>query len=241
VNEQATAHALYKKLLTLYPQAFREQLGESMEQTFNDLYKERQTEGGWFGVVLWMFVETAMGIVKEHVLLITEGATMKNMFANPRSAAAISSILYLPAAIIFLFDVLGVSKDFWPLPISPEIVVPVAVLLVPVALIVSGAPIKLPAIISFFFVLPFLILELATRSNLPRSNASIGLFVFLWLLPTIFFAILIPVVRNVQVGNNLMANSVSLLLRVVFLVVLAWEWGVLVIDQMPCFLGATGC
>ena len=233
--------ALYKKLLALYPRAFRQRLGESMEQTFNDLYKERQTKGGWFGFVLWMFLETTTGIVREHVLLLTEGATMKNILANPGSAATISTVLYVPAAIILLFDVLGVSKDFWPLPVSPAIVVPVAFLLVPVALIISAAPIKLPAIISFLLVLPFLILELATSSNLPRSNASMGLFMFLWLLPIIFFAILKPIVQNVRVGNNTMTNSVALLPRVVFLVAIAWAWGTLVIDQMPCFLGATGC
>ena len=78
---------LYQKLLSLYPQRFKEQLGESMEQTFNDLYQERKTEGGWFGFVLWTFAETAIGIVREHVLLLTKGATMKNILANPGSAA----------------------------------------------------------------------------------------------------------------------------------------------------------
>ena len=29
---------LYKKLITLYPRPFRDELGESMEQTFNDIY-----------------------------------------------------------------------------------------------------------------------------------------------------------------------------------------------------------
>jgi hypothetical protein len=37
-----TVRALYKKLLGLYPRAFRERLGESMEQTFNDLCNERK-------------------------------------------------------------------------------------------------------------------------------------------------------------------------------------------------------
>jgi hypothetical protein len=239
--DQETIHTLYKKLLTFYPQGFREQLGESMQQTFNDLYKERQTEGGWFGFVLWTFVETAMGILREHVLLLAEGATMKNMLANPRSAALISFILCLPAAIILLFDMMGVSQDFWPLPISPGIVVPVAFLLLPVALIVSRAPIRVPAIIGFFFVLPFLILELVTSSNLPRSNASIVLFVFLWLLSTAFIAILMLIVRNVRAGSNILANPVFLLFSVVFLVSIGWEWSALVIDQMPCFLGASGC
>jgi len=98
---------LYRKLVTLYPQRFKEQLGESMEQTFNDLYSERQTQGRSFEFVLWMFVETAMGIIREHVIRITEGNTMKNILANPKSAAIISFIFCLPLAVpyvIFIFD-----------------------------------------------------------------------------------------------------------------------------------------
>jgi len=87
MNGQETARTLYKKLLALYPRGFRDRLGESMQQTFNDLCKERQTKGGWFGFLLWTFVETAVGIVREHVLLLTKGATMNNMLANPNSAA----------------------------------------------------------------------------------------------------------------------------------------------------------
>ena len=72
---------LYNKLLTLYPRGFKEQLGESMEQTFNDLYNERkrQTERGLFKFVLWMFVETAVGITREYILIITHGDYMKNI------------------------------------------------------------------------------------------------------------------------------------------------------------------
>jgi len=87
MNGQATARTLYKKLLTLYPRRFRERLGESMQQTFNDLCRERQTDDGWFGFMLWTFAETAIGIVKEHVLLLIERDRMKNILANPSSAA----------------------------------------------------------------------------------------------------------------------------------------------------------
>ena len=100
MNEQATAHTLYKKLLRLYPREFRERLGESMEQTFDDLYKERQVNGSRSGFIVWMFVETAVGIVREHVQLITEGASMKNTLAYPRSAALISAILLAVAFIV---------------------------------------------------------------------------------------------------------------------------------------------
>jgi hypothetical protein len=95
-----TIHALYKKLLRLYPPEFREELGESMEQTFYDLYKEQRSESLWFGFVLWMFVETAIGIVREHMLLITEGASMRNTFAYSRPAALISAILLVVTFIV---------------------------------------------------------------------------------------------------------------------------------------------
>jgi hypothetical protein len=114
---QRTIHTLYKKLIRLYPRGFRERLEESMLQTFNDLYKERQAEDGWFGFVLWMFVETAVGIVREHVLLITEGDRMKNTLAIPRSAALLSSILLAAAFIVApLIYLVGNLRDtFGPL------------------------------------------------------------------------------------------------------------------------------
>jgi hypothetical protein len=62
IHEQQFVRTLYKKLLALYPSRFRERMGESMEQTFNDLYTERQTKYGGFSVFLWMFVETALGL-----------------------------------------------------------------------------------------------------------------------------------------------------------------------------------
>jgi len=68
--DQRAVQALYKKLLAPYPRGFRERLGESMEQTFNDLYKERQQERRLFSFVFWMFAETAIEIFRERLLLI---------------------------------------------------------------------------------------------------------------------------------------------------------------------------
>jgi len=99
--DQNTVRALYRKLLRLYPQAFREQLGESMEQTFNDLCNEkRQTRKGLFGFFLWTFIETAAGIIREHVLLITQGDTMKSIISNPRSAALVGFLFALPFVVM---------------------------------------------------------------------------------------------------------------------------------------------
>ena len=100
MNEQGTIPTLYRKLLTLYPRQFRERLGESMEQTFHDLCKERQKKSGWFSFVLWMFVETTVGIVREYVLLITQGVMMTNILPNARSAGLVSSILLAVALVV---------------------------------------------------------------------------------------------------------------------------------------------
>ena len=98
-------------------------------------------------------------------------------------------------------------------------------------------------LISFIFcVLPFMILEWATRSDLPRSNASLMLWIVMWFLSAVFIAILIPIVRNLrQAVNGIQANPVSLLVRVGLLILFAWNWGFLVMDQMPCFLGVPNC
>lgn len=100
--DQEAVGSLYKKLLSLYPRAFRERLGESMEQTFNDLCNERKRQKGrgLFAFVLWVFVETAIGIIKEQILLITQGKTMQTITTDLRSAAIISFILVLPFAIL---------------------------------------------------------------------------------------------------------------------------------------------
>jgi hypothetical protein len=182
--DQNTVRTLYKKLLTLYPRGFRERLGESMEQTFNDLCSERkrETDQSYLSFVLGMFVETAIGITKEYILLITQGDPVKNILTNFRS----------------------------------------------------------PTIISLVLVFPFIILELLNRRNF-HEGFPIVLFVLMWLLPMIFIVILMPILRNVQAGNSIIANPINLLLRVAFLALIAWMWVGILIDQMPCFLGVPNC
>ena len=130
MHEQEIVQTLYRRLLTLYPRTFKERLGESMEQTFLDLWREkRQTKKELFGFVLWTFI--AAGDIMQTVRITLGSSTA----------------------------------------------------------------------MSFLLVLPLLILELATRSNLPRSNAGMGLFVYLWLLATISFSILTTLVRKVREGT----------------------------------------
>jgi hypothetical protein len=181
--DQNIVHALYKKLITLYPRVFRERLGESMEQTFQDLWnEEQQTKQELPSFILWTFSETAIGIFRERLLLISPGDIMQTILTN----------------------------------------------------------LRLPALISLLLVIPFMILELVNRRNFNESF-PFPLFGFLWFLPIIFIVTLTPIVQTVRTGNSVLVKPISLLLRVALLLFIAWFWGSLVIDQLPCFLGVPNC
>ena len=183
IYEQETVRTLYRKLLRLYPPGFRERLGRSMEQTFNDLYNERrQFRNGLISFTIRTFTETAIGIAREHILLITEIDSMKNILTNIRS----------------------------------------------------------PALIGLLFVVPFMIMEVVNTQNF-NAIFNIPLFGIMWLLPVLFILTGMPIVRSRRTGNKILAHPVSLLLRVIFMIALAWAWGSGVIDQMPCFLGVPNC
>ena len=109
----AMVHTLYKKLVTLYPREFRERLGESMEQTFIDLCDEkRQTKKELFGFVFWTFIETAIGIFREHLLLISPGDIMQTMLKTLGSSALISFLLILPLMIMEVVNRRSFNEDF---------------------------------------------------------------------------------------------------------------------------------
>jgi len=113
IHEQEIVHKLYRKLLTLYPREFRERLGESMEQTFHDLCNEkRQTKKELFSFILWTFTETAIGIFREHLLLISQGVVMQTMLKTTGSSALISLLLILPFMIMEVVNRRNFNEDF---------------------------------------------------------------------------------------------------------------------------------
>lgn len=58
----------YGALLRLYPKPYYERFGDSMIQTFNDLYREQKATGkNSFRFTLWLFLETLFGIIREHL------------------------------------------------------------------------------------------------------------------------------------------------------------------------------
>lgn len=114
-----TARSLYKKLLALYPHEFREQLGESMEQTFADRYHERRREQvqGLVGFVLWMYVETAVGVMQEHLFALKERSRMQQPFLlNLRTSAFLSFLIVLPFMLLEAVNRRAFNEGF-PLPL----------------------------------------------------------------------------------------------------------------------------
>ena len=111
--EQKAVHRLYRKLVDLYPRGFKERLAESMQQTFQDLWNEkRQTKKELFGFVLWTFFETATGICREHLLLISPGDVMQTILRTSGSSALISVLIILPFMIMEVVNRRNFNEDF---------------------------------------------------------------------------------------------------------------------------------
>jgi hypothetical protein len=101
----------YAKLLRLYPKPYYERFGEGMEQTFNDLLRERaEEERGLFGCALWMFVETFAGIMRENITFILMQNITKRLSVW---AAVVALILMVPlVAMQFTDEVIWTLFDF---------------------------------------------------------------------------------------------------------------------------------
>jgi hypothetical protein len=90
------ARAAYRRLLGLYPRNFRERFGDSMEQTFDDLRRERSASGGgMLRLVVWLFAETSLGVVRENVAALSRARP-----AHHHRYALIGLLLFLPIAIL---------------------------------------------------------------------------------------------------------------------------------------------
>jgi len=99
-NEHATARyrKIYAKLLRFYPKPYHVRFGEGMEQTFNDLCRERKEAGeGLFAFALWAFVEASAGIIRERRTIIMK--KNKNIIGIVLAAAFILLLLLLVTQI----------------------------------------------------------------------------------------------------------------------------------------------
>jgi hypothetical protein len=81
-HERATARCRrwYARLLRLYPKPYRKRFGDGMQQTFNDLVREQQAVGkGLLRFIIWVFVETSVGIARENMMSLNTQAVTKSI------------------------------------------------------------------------------------------------------------------------------------------------------------------
>ena len=93
----------YAKLLRLYPKPYRERFGKAMEQTFNDLCRERaKTERGLFGFALWTFFETSAAIIREHATTVLRFSMKRGLTIFLRVVISLIAIAALAVCILAL-------------------------------------------------------------------------------------------------------------------------------------------
>ena len=97
-----------------------------------------------------------------------------------------------------------------------------------------------PAIIGLILVVPFMIMELINRPGVV-GDFPIALFLFLWALPVVFILVMIPITRSWRKGIGFTLSPAKLLFRLASLVLIAWIWISIIVDQFPCFLGVQNC
>ena len=269
--EQEIIHKLYRKLLALYPRTFKEQLGESMEQTFQDLWNEnRQTKKELFGFVLWTFIETTIGIFREHLLLISPGDMMQAILKTFGSSALVSFLLIHPFMIMEVVNRGDFNEGF---PFMLFFVMwlnlfAISLILLPIVRgrrtgnyeMANPVPIqgntlltnpKSAAIISILLMLsPVIFLLLDSLGWLPNGLN----YVFSIPVPSQLIALVLvslpvaagiiaagPIVSTLRAGGSLVAHPIHLIIVVFILSILAIGFAGFVIDQWPCFIGVPNC
>ena len=92
----------YAMLLRLYPRPFRERFGEGMAQTFHDLCREhRDARRPLFGLVLWIFFETSVEIVRENAThIVRENATHMSQLGKTMLRVALGALAVLMVPLV---------------------------------------------------------------------------------------------------------------------------------------------
>ena len=91
----------YAMLLRLYPRPFRERFGEGMAQTFHDVCREHRDAGrGLFGLALWIFCETSVGIVRENTTHIVRETTHMSQLGKTTLRVALGALVVLMVPLV---------------------------------------------------------------------------------------------------------------------------------------------
>lgn len=252
----------YRRLLRLYPKAFYDRFGESMEQTFNDLCREEKRP------LLFTFrtsMDTAFGAACEQFRDQFGGRTMQSITTYQKFAAIAGVLLVIPGALMISLLVFGIEPPIGALeqyirPTDPDaphvlgtlIVLTIVLILPLIGLLISAqafeneqfkllrTDVLKSVVFGLFLVAPLIVLEM-TFGRANYSSFPTALFGILWVLPTLFAFVALPLYRAFRDTAENRPMIATIVIRVVFMGVIALFWFGLVNDQMPCFLGVPNC
>jgi hypothetical protein len=97
------------------------------------------------------------------------------------------------------------------------------------------SPLTLPALSGLAAIVPFVLMELINRRAF-HEGFPVTLFVTLWLLAFAIVALLRPVLSR---AASITAAGITG--RLLLTGLLAYAWGAILLDQLPCFLGIPNC
>lgn len=263
--DRSMIRALYKKLISHYPKGFKEQLGESMEQTFNDLCNEKwQTKQALPGFVLWMFIETAVGIFKEHLLLISPGVIMQTLLKTLGSPPLVSLLIILPFMIMEVVNRRNFNEGF-PFTLFFGLwfnLFAVSLILLPIvrawraedhdlansvpardaSLSITPRSVLITSLVIILFVAIVPLLSSPSSEVFGIRATSQFITFALFSLPIAVGMIAAkPIVRTLLAGGSLFAHPIHLLIVVAISLLFAVGFVSLVLDQWPCFVGVPNC
>ncbi|HSX30602.1 MAG TPA: hypothetical protein VLE99_01675 [Candidatus Saccharimonadales bacterium] len=104
------SYSAYRALLRLYPKAHREEYGEQMAQTFNDLLNESPTKH--HAIAMWLRVgrELPLNIVQEHINN-WEGKNVSKIIFGKRTLIGASAVTVVSIGVAVVL-VLHSGKDY---------------------------------------------------------------------------------------------------------------------------------
>ena len=239
-----------------------------MEQTFNDLYKENgQTKKGLFGFVLWAFIETAVGIFREHLFLISSGVIMQTILKTIGSPVLVSLLLIFPFMIMEVVNRRNFNEDF-PFVLFFGLwlnLFAVSLILLPIVRamrtgkhdMAKPAPTqvntpfinsKSVVMISAVLVLSLVIVSLLNDPNSEQLSVF-GARVASQLIAIILISIPVsagmiaskPIISSLRAGGSLFAHPINLMIVVGISFLFTAGVISLIVDQWPCFMGVPNC
>lgn len=103
----------------------------------------------------------------------------------------------------------------------------------------TGERVFYSMVIGFVATAPFYVLEYYYSGGYPQGVPA-ALFRMMW-VETTLISFLTFLIYRTPFANATSQWIVPFLLKLAAIVVIAIAWITIVIDQMPCFLGARGC